>query len=474
MKILRERTGRSLRTFGLLQTNLSGGGSSGFLAYPWDFPEVLDYWDARYGITQSGERVSDVAATLRGVDSLAQATGANQPIYLPYTSEKYLYIPGVNNNIVSQPDRASFATGAGSFSCAMRLACDSWASGSNQRPLGQNTNNTTNLAWFLNIGTTGLLGLNVSSDGTTAVAATTSSVTLPSVGAVDREYMWIMAAWNNAGGVVNYYYAADSATIPAAWTLLGTADRALASLTLFDSTAALTAGGFGSGVAGAGMKIKRALYWSGVVAADGTGGTLLADMDATAQAEGASSWTDPTSGGTWTVGTSGAKPAQVVARPWVLHDASAYYMRATFTLNQPCGVVFCGRQNAATNTRALWDGATNGTTARLRQNTVVTGGIQLIAPTADTVDGNFALSTKMVVGSLLSGASSYMQVNQNSETASSPGTNNMDGITVGADSATVPTLFSALQWTAMAVINQSMTAVRMRTLIAAMQREYQT
>lgn len=70
---------------------------------PWQFPEVTRYWDARTGITESGERVSAWSASIKGSTALEQATGANQPYLLPYAGVNYAWNAGVASNTITCP-----------------------------------------------------------------------------------------------------------------------------------------------------------------------------------------------------------------------------------------------------------------------------------------------------------------------------------------------------------------------------------
>tara|TARA_R110000868_G_scaffold257134_1_gene514234 strand:- start:9936 stop:11219 length:1284 start_codon:yes stop_codon:yes gene_type:complete len=422
--------------------NVSGsvlGGNPANSLLPWDFPEVLDYYDARGGITQSGERVSAVAPSLKGADSLLQATGANQPIYLPYSGAPYITCKGAASNGLTAPNVSI----TGNVTITADVALDSYATGSQTLAF----NITANTGFSLVLLATGVLRLAIGNGASTTTYDSTSAV---ATAAYTR--CTILVEYTDGGsGDVKFYV--DGVQLGATVNTTVTLSASSAAMSFIRATTNTPIGKF-----------------YGATITNGAGTTYY-NWSSANLVEGATSFTG-NDGLTYTIAVSGAVRAMVVARPWIVHDAAAYFMRAAFSLDQPCGVVFCGLQNTHTNTRALWDGAVNGTASRLRQNTSVASGIQLLAPTTSTVDGDFSLSTKMVVGAMLNGASSYMQVNQWAETASSPGTNNMGGITVGADSATAPTLFCALQWTAMAVVNQSMTPTRMRQLVAAMQRLY--
>lgn len=120
---------------------------------------------------------------------------------------------------------------------------------------------------------------------------------------------------NGAAGNTAAFY--TSPTIGGSWTQLGSSVVTAGVTSIFSSSADLTVGGgadvqsiFGGGAVGVGGKIYKAEVYNGIA------GTRVANMDATAQTMGATSWSDGlTTPNTWTV-SSGARITSDRCRFW--------------------------------------------------------------------------------------------------------------------------------------------------------------
>jgi len=160
-----------------------------------------------------------------------QATGANQPLFLPWSGENYLHLPGVAGNYISTPSSAAINAVATDFTMTFRLGAFTAASGSVQCLLAKR--NASGLAavtqWQSRIDATGELRLVVS-NGTLITFGGVSTTPLV-VGA-----RWIKITFdadNGAGGsTTRFYYSTSTSSVrPTVWTQLGSAVTVAAVLT---------------------------------------------------------------------------------------------------------------------------------------------------------------------------------------------------------------------------------------------------
>lgn len=290
---------------------------------PLSFPEVLDYWDAKSGITSSSERVSSWSP-LKGSDALSQGTGANQPILLPYSGVNYLWLPGVAGNYVSVPSSAALQVTTG-LDIDAYVALNTPTSGTTKHLGGKWLGTGSQYSYVFQVqATTGKLILSRANTGAVGDIQSAVSSVAPSWVAYSGLYVRV----TELAGVVTFYTSTDGSN----WTQLGTT-QAVNNNTIFAGTAPLWLGvnqDLTSQLIDGG-KLYRFRIYNGLRQ---SGGTLAFDANFAAVAEGATSFTESSSNGaTVTINSTGAKPAQIVGSQQMLFDASAFSLSSAINLS---------------------------------------------------------------------------------------------------------------------------------------------
>lgn len=421
---------------------------------PWDYPAVLEYWDARSGVTSSGERVSAWAGR-KGFATLEQATGANQPILLPYSGTNYLWMPGVNGNNATAPDSGPLSI-TGDIDIRLKLSMDDWTPTGDVDLLGKWAG-SGQASYFLT-NAAGNLRLYWSADGSVAMLASSTTTT----GIADYAAKWIRATMDVNDGVgnrvINFYLSDDGIT----WTKLGNTVTAAGTTSIFNGTAVVSVAAWtGSSSQGAGKIYRAQIY-------DGIDGTLVFDANFSAVSEGATSFTESSSNAaTVTINSTGSKPAQIVGSQQVLFDGSAYYMATgALTLNQPETVLFCGKQVTWTTSDTIYDG-NSVNTMRLYQ-TGTTPQVNLYAGASAAPNTDWAVGANAILSAVYNGASSSLGVNLNTRTTGNASTGNGGGLYLGASAG--PTGYGNTQCKALTVCNSALSTEQLTALIASINR----
>jgi len=363
--------------------------------------------------------------------SLAQASGAAQPIILPYSGQKYLANFGVNGNGATTPNAAG-STLTGDMSAVVTVALNSVAPAVANSLSGQWPTTVGIRNWFFYVGAgNGKLQFDYSTDGTNGVTLT-SSATLASVGLAAGQliYLGVFQDVDNgaSGNDVKFYWSTDKVT----WTQLGLTQTTAGAITRHTSTGNLNAWAYKDTLLLAlnGKGYRSELYSGNYFA--GTG-TRVADYIASDWPEtttnGATA-VSSTTGETWTLNNTGTLLAQIVGSPQLLFDGAAMYMRMATTLVQPTTVILIGKQITWAGNDGLFDGVTLFGGALYQA--VATPKIRMNAGSGVADNTNLAVNTLGIVTVAFNGASSYIQVNNNAQTTGSAGTNSMGGLTLGA------------------------------------------
>lgn len=245
------------------------------------------YWDTR-NYSGSGSLLNQ--GTGGSALDLALPGGTNNPLWLAYAGEKYASLPGIAANRASTPDSGAVSI-TGDIDLIMRIAADDWTPSSDRTLQAKMA--SSNICWRIMLLTTGALQFTTSADGSTAITRN-STEALP---ASDGVTYWIRVTLDvdngAAGNDVNFYYAADSATVPTSWTQLGTTVTTAGATSIFNGTNDLWIGQDQYGGALIAGKVYRALFKNGI------GGTLVADYDPSRSVEPHSTFTAST-GEVWT------------------------------------------------------------------------------------------------------------------------------------------------------------------------------
>lgn len=286
---------------------------------------------------------------------LGSAAGAdsNDPLFLPYDSTKYLYLPGSNGNYASTPDAAVLDI-TGDIDIRARVALDDWTPAATQT-LVSKRGAAGQRSWQLDVvATSGVLRLGWTEDGTTFILE--SSTAAPTVS--DGARLWIRATLDVDDGGGNYvvkFYTGGAGETPA-WVQLGaTVTIAAGPTSIFSSTSPVECG---SSVGGTTQLMAGALYRAQIY--DGIGGTLVFDADFSTAEEPYATFTESSANAaTVTINrSSGGKKASLVDRDLFLLGTDDYFEVSDhadldFALGEGLAVVWFGRLYGTTANQAL-------------------------------------------------------------------------------------------------------------------------
>jgi len=375
---------------------------------------VADY-DASFGVT-GALNASAWANQIGAAGPLLQATGANQPIVLPYSGEKYAYLPGVAANDLTTPNAAANQI-VGDIEIIAYVSLNDVTAAS--QTIVSKRSTAEGMSWHLgtDTGAGGIIRLYAKVAGVDKYSEPASTT----LGMTNGQFKWVKATRVAATGVYAYFSSSDGVT----WTAAGGGTGTSGALT---DTGAIVR-------IGAVLETQNLL--SGKVArlkiSPTIGGTASVDFNAADWSEtstNAATQTSSTTGEVWTLNNTGAKLAQIVGSAQMLFDGTAGYMKAAFTLAQPTTVYLVGKQITWVDNRYLIDGLT-GSRSVIRQ-TVSTPRLGLYAGAAlDTVSG-WAVGAAGVITAVFNGASSSLQVDGNAPLSGNAGTQSANGLTVGA------------------------------------------
>lgn len=201
----------------------------------------------------------------RSYQSSSVSTGARRILGGAYTN-----FTSVNGDAFYTPDSAALSI-TGDIDIMVRARSTIWSSTTGTF-VGKKSSITT-VSYTFDMSGAGLPRLTLSPDGTTTnQVAVSSSATLASVGIVNGQSTWLRATWRQSDGRLQFFYAADSSTVPSSWTQLGT-DRSLVVASIFDSTANVEIGTTNVGTLPFIGDIHRVRILNGI------GGTVVFDAD---------------------------------------------------------------------------------------------------------------------------------------------------------------------------------------------------
>lgn len=195
---------------------------------------------------------------------------------------------------------------------------------------------------------------------------------------------------------------------------------------MFNSTAYIQVGAWDGASCLAG-KVYRTIIKSGI------GGTTAVDFNASDATDQAASFVSSTTGETWTVNSTGTKPAQIVGSTRLLGDGAAHKMAcSTYAANQPRTVYALVQALTWTAGDYIISGV--GAEAGITQVTS-TPTIGLNAGSAAASNGGLTLGAWKVVCAVINGASSSLRVNLGAAATGDAGANNPAGLTMFSNSA---------------------------------------
>lgn len=288
---------------------------------------TVDYLGSLAASVTLLENDTDGAITVRVTNPLEVGTvgsvvgaDANDPVFLDYTGEQYLYLPGTAGNYASTPDHASLDV-TGDIDLIARVQPSSWDS---DTVLVSKYSSAGARSYMLKTDPTGTgrLALYWSENGTAQNIATSTAAT----GFADGQAGWVRATLDvdgGAGGVgrVTFYTSTDGST----WTPLGaTVDAGSAPSSIFSGASALEVGSYAAGSAWLlNGRVYRAIVKNGI---DGTTVFDADFTDRTVVKEPFSTFVEGT-GKTVTINRSATGiPATVVDRRMAVFDGSNDYL----------------------------------------------------------------------------------------------------------------------------------------------------
>lgn len=386
---------------------------------PYILPNLLAYYDALVPTSITASAVNRVSQwnDLSGKgNNLLQATGANQPLSLPYAGTQYGYLPGVVGNYFSTPSNSGINIGTGPIGLIVKIQAINTVAGTQQMILDNSTSVAAGYQLqFFPTGSVLTFGTQTATVASTAHGLTTGT-------------FWIKVTSTGSLGTTSFFKSTDGIT----YTAIGTGTSPVTTA----SGGALWIGEQHAGNIPLSANILSVSIFSDVAC------TQLVGLCNPSQAvNNATSWVSST-GETWTVNQSGAKAAQIVGQPSILTDAAAYFMAtAGFTLAQPVTRYSVFKQQTWTANHILWDGHA-AASGQMKQITT-TPNLEIFAGSDGPVVTTFTLGKYAVAAEVLNGAGSTLQNALNSASTGNPGAGSPGGYTIGADGAGAN--FGALQ-----------------------------
>lgn len=358
---------------------------------------------------------------------LAQSTEGNRPVHLAYSGTPYAWLPGVSGNYFSTPDSAA-ASVTGPITIDVYAAADDWTPSAYTSFVGKwEPVVTANESYALGINTNGTLLFSARNSGEDLTqVSSTAAPTVSNGGA-----LWVRASVTVGGSKQATFYTSSDGSI---WTQLGNAVSAPSTTNILNSTYELAIGGTSAAADNFSGRIYRVKIYNSAL---GSGsGTPVVDFNPSDFAETSTNGAtavSSTTGETWTLNSTGAKPAQIVKSASLLGDGTNHKMAtANFTLDQPFTRFIVARQISWTAGDYLCSG-----TAGAAGITQVTGtpkiGLSAGAVVADNTGA--VLGSKVIIAAVFNGASSSLQVNAATATTGDPGAGNPGGLSILSDNA---------------------------------------
>lgn len=213
----------------------------------------------------------------------------------------WLELPGASGDFAHTPDTAAVSV-VGDLDIRVHVALDDWSPAAAQY-FASKRDGASDRSWHFSIGTTGLLGLTWSEDGS-AVISKVSTVALSTISAGAELHVRVTLDVD-AGSTdndVTFYTSSDGVS----WDQLGAVVNTAGITSIFDSGALLTVGATGnSGTSPVSGQIFSAQVY------DGIGGTLAADFNPSRDPLVGATVTSSSTGEAWTIAGNAVIKSQV-------------------------------------------------------------------------------------------------------------------------------------------------------------------
>lgn len=288
--------------------------------------EAVWWIDAAHS-SASGQSITNLGwggVSLAARAGSSASADSNDPRFLDWNGDNYIYLPGAAGNYLSVPDQTAFDL-TGDLDIRVKVALDDWTPSASQVLLAKRAT-TGQTSYSLRVFTGGALELAWSPDGTTGavIAKTSTAVT----GITDGEPMWVRATLDvdngASGNDVKFYTSEDGAT----WTQLGSTVTTAGVTSVYASTSIVEVG---SRATGASDPLTGKVYRA--VIRDSIGGSPVLDIDTALVASGSATSFAARTNQTVTIhrGTSGRKTVAVTHPVW-LFGTDDYLETADFAV----------------------------------------------------------------------------------------------------------------------------------------------
>lgn len=344
------------------------------------------------------------ANQLGAAPSLAQATGANQPIYLPFAGTKYVYLPAVAANTVTTPTK----TITGNFTITLDLALNDYTPAADVTIGGKTSGNDGfQVKWLTTDKVRLVIGDGVGLTNVDVVAA--SSFT-------NGSQHTVTIVWEDGVGATFKY---DGVTSGSQVAAVKTLTNAAVSWTLGSATSI-------------GKVYDHTMTNSGA--------TTYYHLNPNASTEtstNAATWTSD-NGEVYTLNNTGALLAQIVGSPQLLFDGTDdFLVTAQFAIDPRAASIYVvGKQPTWTTVTGLLDGRVGDSMHVLKQTASPKLDMYSTA-TLFAAQQGVTLNQKSVMTFVFNGASSIMKVDSAADATGTVGTTVTDaqGLVIGAYAA---------------------------------------
>lgn len=194
---------------------------------------------------------------------------SNDPKYLPWEGDNYVYLSGVAGNFMSTPDSPELDI-TGDIDIRARIALDDWTP-SNVQPIVDKYSVANNQSYLMWIDTSGFITLYWTEDGVTGKTFTSSAAAAASRTVSDNGELWVRATLdvdNGASGHTVTFYTSLNGSL---WNQLGSVRTGTGTTSIFSGTSPLRIGSYGGAMLSG--KIFRIQILTGI------NGTPVIDID---------------------------------------------------------------------------------------------------------------------------------------------------------------------------------------------------
>lgn len=207
--------------------------------------------------SQTLQNQGTAGSTLDAQLGFSSSSDSNDPVWLPYSGERYVYLPGVASNLLSTPDTAGTSP-SGSLDIRMRLAAPSWTPSAGAT-LAAKWGAAGQRSYKMSLAPSGALSFSASSDGTNSTVTATSS---SAVSFASNQVGWLRALYTVVSATtyqVAFFQSSDGFN----WTALNTpATTTTTATSIFDSTATTRVGGADDASATLNASVYQATFYN--------------------------------------------------------------------------------------------------------------------------------------------------------------------------------------------------------------------